>query len=125
LSIRIYGATNIAIQVEYDETARKSSRVPKLRLMKSEQDKAKEGVSKMKGRVCRAIGAVIFAVMWLGQAAAQETVEVLDPISVSANTAEKPQSKVWLHADTWWAVAPSTSVSPSGTWIWRLESDHS
>ena len=60
-----------------------------------------------------------------GEAFAQETVDVLDSISVSENTGEKPQSKVWRHADTWWAVAPSTSVGPSGTWIWRLESDHS
>jgi len=74
----------------------------------------------MRGRVCCVIGAAIFAVLWFGQAAAQETVDVLDPISVSANTANKPQSKVWLHADTWWAVAPGPSVSPSGTWIWRL-----
>ena len=79
----------------------------------------------MRGRVCCVIGIAIFAALWFGQAAAQDTVEVLDPISVSANTANKPQSKVWLHADTWWAVAPSTSVAPSGTWIWRLESDDS
>ena len=45
----------------------------------------------------------------------------LAPVAVSADTGEKPQSKVWLHAGTWWAVLPSTSLSPAGTWLWRLE----
>lgn len=48
----------------------------------------------------------------------------LQPIPVSATTGEKPQSKVWHYAGTWWAVLPTTSVTPTGTWLWRLESDH-
>jgi hypothetical protein len=54
-------------------------------------------------------------------AVAQEAVIALDTIDASASTGEKPQSKVWDHAGTWWAVLPTTSVSPNGTWIWRLE----
>ncbi len=49
----------------------------------------------------------------------------LDGISVSQTTGEKPQSKIWFHAGTWWTVLPSTAVSPSGTWLWRLEDDTS
>ncbi len=46
-------------------------------------------------------------------------------IPVSASTGEKPQSKLWQHAGTWWAVMPTTtaSVSPAGTWVWRLNPD--
>jgi Concanavalin A-like lectin/glucanases superfamily/Bacterial Ig domain/Cadherin-like domain/Putative Ig domain/Calcineurin-like phosphoesterase len=44
-------------------------------------------------------------------------------IPVSASTGEKPQSKVWQHGGSWWAVMPSTTVAPSGTWVWRLEPD--
>lgn len=54
-------------------------------------------------------------------APAQETITPLATISVSTTTGEKPQSKLWAHAGTWWAVLPSTSASPSGTWLWRLE----
>src|SRR5262249_50242501 len=56
---------------------------------------------------------------------AQESVTPLAPISVSTTTGEKPQSKVWFHAGSWWTVLPSTSVSPTGTWLWRLEPDNS
>jgi Concanavalin A-like lectin/glucanases superfamily/Bacterial TSP3 repeat len=52
---------------------------------------------------------------------ATPTVVPVAPVAVSADTGEKPQSKVWLHAGTWWAVLPSTSLSPAGTWLWRLE----
>jgi len=60
--------------------------------------------------------------VWL--AVAQETVTPLTPIPVSTTTGEKPQSKLWFHAGHWWAVLPSTAVSPTGTWLWRLEADH-
>ena len=55
---------------------------------------------------------------------AQETVTALQSISVSTTTGEKPQSKVWFHEGRWWTVLPSSSVSPSGTWLWRLESNN-
>ena len=48
----------------------------------------------------------------------------LTPFSVSAETGEKPQSKVWFNDGRWWAVMPSTSVAPAGTWIWRLEANN-
>tara|TARA_Y100001934_G_scaffold255420_1_gene322335 strand:+ start:585 stop:1808 length:1224 start_codon:yes stop_codon:yes gene_type:complete len=35
----------------------------------------------------------------------------------SAGTGEKPQSKVWFHADHWWAALPATN----GTKLWRLD----
>ncbi len=40
-------------------------------------------------------------------------------------TGEKPQSKVWRHAERWWGIFPtSSSGAPSaGTWLWRLDSD--
>lgn len=45
-------------------------------------------------------------------------------IPISINTGEKPQSKVWQHDGTWWAVLASTGVSPVGTWLWRLGEDN-
>ncbi|MDI6858731.1 MAG: sialidase domain-containing protein, partial [Dehalococcoidia bacterium] len=48
----------------------------------------------------------------------------LTPVAVSQDTGEKPQSKLWRYNGTWWAVLPSASVSPSGTWLWRLEADN-
>jgi hypothetical protein len=38
-------------------------------------------------------------------------------LTVSEDTGEKPQSKVWTNAGEWFAVLPNSS----GTWIWRLE----
>src|SRR5437867_13408501 len=57
--------------------------------------------------------------------AAAETIRPLGSPAVSANTGEKPQSKVWFHANQWWAVLPSTSVSLVVTWLWRLEPNNS
>jgi len=54
-------------------------------------------------------------------ARAQETLTPLSKISVSTTTEAKPQSKLWFHANHWWAVLPTTSVSPAGTWVWRLD----
>ena len=49
------------------------------------------------------------------------TCTTLTPLPVSANTGEKPQSKVWKHDGAWWAVLPTTAASPgSGTWLWKL-----
>jgi hypothetical protein len=41
----------------------------------------------------------------------------LQDIEITANTGEKPQSKVWLHDNTWWAVLPNIT----GTKLWRLD----
>ncbi|MCD4698921.1 MAG: DNRLRE domain-containing protein, partial [Bacteroidales bacterium] len=46
-----------------------------------------------------------------------ESITNLNSFSVSANTGEKPQSKVWTHNDIWWAVLPNSS----GTHLWRLD----
>jgi len=40
----------------------------------------------------------------------------IDPIAVSANTGEKPQSKVWQHAGDWWSVL----ADGGGTWLRKL-----
>ena len=52
-------------------------------------------------------------------------VQELSPIPISASTGKKPQSKLWFHGGRWWAVLPSETVVPSGTWLWRLEPDDS
>jgi hypothetical protein len=41
-------------------------------------------------------------------------------IPLTGNTGEKPQSKLWQHDGSWWAVLASVSVQPSGTWLWQL-----
>jgi hypothetical protein len=44
----------------------------------------------------------------------------LTPLTVTQDTGEKPQSKVWQYNNTWWAVLPNSS----GTYLWRLEPDY-
>jgi hypothetical protein len=55
---------------------------------------------------------------------AQETWTTLPAIATSDTTGEKPQSKVWFHGHTWWAVLPTNAVTPTGTWLFRLEPDN-
>ncbi len=43
-------------------------------------------------------------------------VSALGDFSVSENTGEKPQSKVWEYNDTWYSVMPDKE----GTWVWKL-----
>ena len=38
-------------------------------------------------------------------------------LSVSANTGEKPESKVWEYQGQWYSVLPNKT----GTYIWRLD----
>ncbi len=45
------------------------------------------------------------------------TSESLTAVSVTADTGEKPQSKVWRYDNTWWSVLPRSD----GTWVWRLD----
>jgi hypothetical protein len=61
---------------------------------------------------------------WAALAEAAEVVVPLVRLSLSQTTGEKPQSKLWSHEGRWWAVLPSSSVSPSGTWLWRLGTDN-
>jgi hypothetical protein len=42
---------------------------------------------------------------------------ILDPVPISINTGEKPQSKVWSHAGKFWMVLPNNT----GTHLWRLD----
>jgi hypothetical protein len=41
----------------------------------------------------------------------------LEARPTSADSGEKPQSKLWVYAGTWWAVFPDST----GTWLWRLD----
>lgn len=50
-----------------------------------------------------------------GFSPAQE--ERLQNVFATADTGEKPQSKVWSHAGFWWCVLPTAS----GSWIHRLD----
>src|SRR5947209_2597725 len=69
-----------------------------------------------------AVGALLVSTAPI--AVAQETITPLASISLSQTTGEKPQSKLWFHAGHWWAVLPSTAVSPTGAWVWRLDADN-
>ena len=44
-------------------------------------------------------------------------VAALQNLSVSEDTGEKPQSKLWEYAGQWWTVMPNSS----GTWVHRLD----
>src|SRR6476620_5167709 len=45
------------------------------------------------------------------------SVTPLQTISVSANAGEKPQSKIFEYAGTFWTVMPNKQ----GTWVYRLD----
>jgi hypothetical protein len=47
------------------------------------------------------------------------SVFALQSTPTQGTTGEKPQSKVWRFADTWWAVF----ADEDATWLWRLDSD--
>jgi hypothetical protein len=46
----------------------------------------------------------------------------LDSKPTTSSTGEKPQSKVWTHAGSWYAVFPTSAAgaSSAGTWVWKL-----
>jgi hypothetical protein len=46
----------------------------------------------------------------------------LEPKPTTVTTGEKPQSKVWTYAGSWFAVFPTTTAgaSSAGTWVWKL-----
>ncbi len=56
-------------------------------------------------------------------ATAADTVTPLTAIAASADTGEKPQSKVWTYNGSWWAVMPK-STATAGTWLWKLEANN-
>jgi hypothetical protein len=41
----------------------------------------------------------------------------IDPLTITANTGEKPQSKPWTYDGRWWVVLPNEH----GTHLWRLD----
>jgi hypothetical protein len=45
------------------------------------------------------------------------TITNLNPVTVSATTGEKPQSKVWTYDGKYWTVLPNST----GTFLWRLD----
>jgi hypothetical protein len=49
------------------------------------------------------------------------TSSLYSTIPVSANTGEKPQNKLWFYDGTWWAVLPSATIQPAGSWVFRQE----
>jgi hypothetical protein len=51
-----------------------------------------------------------------------DVISLINVNNVPESTRDKPQSKVWKHNGYWWAVIP-TSVSPTGTYLWRLDGD--
>jgi VCBS repeat-containing protein len=51
------------------------------------------------------------------------TVQGLTALAASAQTWDKPQSKLWQHDGNWWMVAPRSTPAPAGTWIWKLAGD--
>ena len=72
----------------------------------------------------RLAAVLVGALAAAGVARAQELITALAPLKVSTTTGDKPQSKLWLHDGRWWAVLPSKSVTPPGTWLWRLGGDN-
>jgi len=58
----------------------------------------------------------------VGQVPTGLTCTDLVPKPLTAGTGEKPQSKAWRYAGTWWAVFPTNSsgASAAGTWLWKL-----
>lgn len=67
------------------------------------------------------IGLLVAAIgMGFGAAAHAEAAVSAVPLqgmAVTANTGEKPQSKLWFHDGRWWTVLPETT----GTTLWRLD----
>jgi len=68
-----------------------------------------------------ALAAVLVLVATQRATVTRATTTTLTPLTVTQDTAEKPQSKVWQYNNTWWAVLPNSS----GTWVWRLQPDNS
>ena len=63
---------------------------------------------------------LVFAMLVTSTVTAQQgfqSITHLNPVSISTNTGEKPQSKVWTYEGKHWAVLPNSS----GTYIWRLD----
>ena len=99
---------------------------PRYRSSPGAAERTLQRTARQPGRfLARATTALLLgALLASGTAWAQETVIPLETLPLSATTGEKPQSKVWHHDGRWWAVLPSSAVTPSGTWLWRLGVDY-
>ena len=63
----------------------------------------------------------LFVVMREFLCKGSSTVLKLEPMSLSAGTGEKPQSKVWEYNGSWWGfLTTNARASSPGTWIWKL-----
>ncbi|RKS45187.1 concanavalin A-like lectin/glucanase superfamily protein, partial [Gillisia mitskevichiae] len=66
---------------------------------------------------------IILALFGISQTSAQEgfnSITPLNPVSISTNTGEKPQSKVWFYGGSHWAILPNSA----GTFLWRLQGNN-
>ena len=62
--------------------------------------------------------AILFCLISILSNAQESFTTVIDiaPLTISSNTGEKPQSKVWNYDNKWWAVLADSQ----GTYIWEL-----
>jgi hypothetical protein len=60
---------------------------------------------------------VFILIIFVNAAEAVPSFTSLQSFSISANTGEKPQSKIWTYDGNWWAVMPYST----GTKLWRLD----
>ncbi len=60
---------------------------------------------------------VLMALLATAAAQAFNSTTSLQNITVSENTGEKPQSKLWTYGGYWWSVLPNSS----GTYLYRLD----
>ena len=65
------------------------------------------------------LGFVAWSAADAGEQKAEPPFDVvpLQGSEITADTGEKPQSKLWLHDGCWWAVFPNAA----GTNLWRLD----
>lgn len=60
---------------------------------------------------------ICLALVFFTSSAQFSSITPLEPLPIANNTADKPQSKVWVHAGQHWAVLPDSK----GTHVWRLD----
>ncbi|GAA4305153.1 T9SS type A sorting domain-containing protein [Nibribacter koreensis] len=60
---------------------------------------------------------IFSAFIYLPVAAQLSSFKVLQPIGISNNTGDKPQSKVWFYEGKYWSILPDAA----GTHLWRLD----
>jgi uncharacterized repeat protein (TIGR01451 family) len=81
----------------------------------------------IKARIPVLVRLLMLFAAWIGagqSARAQEMWTLLPSIPDFRNTEAKPQSKVWFHGHTFWAVLAGSAGPHTGTWLMRLEPDN-